>query len=350
MSSPVDLLTASRRIIRSRARTPQYWSAGERLNRLWPGTPLRSNPEFHIAAGLDLGGIIDWLYEEGVQAGGLTAGTLVELTRRLQEMVNREKASQEVRRLEKEGLPSEASLEEATCAILAVLTTQGVAALSRRGSAELASRWHRAWASSIWQHNFQQQRICGIGLLPQMTPEARAQGMRILELQPEELLPRATSFSEGIEEFLHTYGETSAGSMAVLGSLPFSELPLAEVEGLLEMCIGPSGLLPIVDRLLRLAQDVRFDPSEALNTGVFATAAEQHRSLLDVLKGSGSSLPELDARLREEWERYSSRMRDELLARVTSPERGAGTDAAATLIRALFQLLDILVPGTWKEG
>src|SRR5687768_1948302 len=111
MPTAEELLIASRRIIRSRARTPKYWSAGERLNRILTGAPLRSNSEFHLAAGIDLGGI-DWLYDEGVQAGEFAAETLVGLTRRFQEMVNLETASQEVRRLEAEGLHAEAGIEE----------------------------------------------------------------------------------------------------------------------------------------------------------------------------------------------------------------------------------------------
>lgn len=349
MPTTVDLLIASRRIIRSQARTPRYWSAGERLNRLLTGAPLRSNSEFHIAAGIDLGGI-DWLYDESVQAGEFAAETLAGLTRRFQEMVNLEAASREVRRLEKEGLSSEAGIEEASCAILAVLTTEGTAALTRRGSAELASRWHQAWADFMWQQNVQQQRVCGIGLLPRMTPKARSHGMEVLELRPEDLVPRATCFAEGIEEFLYTYGETSAGSVAVLGSLPFSELPLEEVEGLLGMCIGPSGLLPIMARLLRLAQDVSFDPAEPLNTGVFAVAAEQRRTLMDVIKEGRLSPPALSARLYEEWARYASRIRDELSIHVLSYGKDAGTATADSLLQALFKLLELLVPGTWKDG
>ncbi len=349
MPTTVDLLIASRNIIRSKARTPQYWSAGERLNRILTGAPLASNSEFHISAGIDLGGI-DWLYDEGVQAGEFAAETLVGLTRRFQEMVNLEAASQEVQRLEKEGLHAQAGIEEASCAILAVLTVQGVDALTRRGSAELASRWHQAWVDFMWQQNIQQQRICGIGLLPRMTPIARSRSMELLEIRPEDLVPRANCFADGIEEFLHTYGETSAGSVAVLGSLPFSELPLEEVEGLLDMCIGSTGLLPLMARLLRLAQDVKFDPVEPLNTGVFAIAAEQRRDLMDVIREGKLSPPSLSARLSEEWARYASSMRDELAIQLLSCGKSAGTASADTLIQALFKLLEKLVPGTWKDG
>jgi hypothetical protein len=346
----VELLAASRRIIRSRARTPQYWSAGERLIRLWTGDALRPASDFHISAGIDLGGIIDWLYDEGVQAGEFAAETLVGLTRRFQEMVDLESAAYKVQRLEHEGLPEGASIEEATCAIIALLTTQGTSAFIRRGSADLASRWHQVWADFMWRQNIQQQRICGISLLPRMTPKARNLAMDILDLHAEDLLPQATSFSEGVEEFLHTYGETSAGSVALLGSLPFSELPLEEVEGLLEMCSTPTGLLHPMAGLLRLAPDVKFDPAEALNTGVFATAAEQRRNLLDVIREGKLSQPSLNARLRDEWARYSSRMRDELSIQVLSYGKSAGTATADILLQALFKLLEKLVPGTWKDG
>jgi len=349
MPTTMELLSAARRIIRSRTRTPEYFRAAERLTRLWLGGPLRASSALAVAAGADLSGL-DWLYDEEVEAGEAAAGTLVRLTRRLQERVSGETASEHMRRLEEEGLGAEASLEEATCAILALLTTQGVATLTQRGSAGLASRWQRAWADFVGRHNLEQQRLSGLGLLLRLKPDARRRCMETLELSPEDLAPRATSFSEGVEEFLHRYGETSAGSVALLGSLPFSELPLEEVEGLLELCTGPSGLLPLMDRLLRLAQDVSFDPAEALNTGVYATAAEQRRSLLALLEQGGLSKPELDVRLRGEWVRCASHMRDELHSRVSSHGGGAGTATAATLVQALFQVLDLLVPGTWKQG
>lgn len=350
LSTKRAVLTAARHILRSRTRTTGYWSAAERLTQLWTSVPLRASPELSIAAGADLGGIMDWLYDEGVEADELAAEALVGLTRRFQELTREELATREVRRLEAQGLGAEAGIEEATCAIIALLTTEGMAALTRRGSAGLAARWQRAWADFMGRQNLQQQRICGLGLLPRLRPDARLRFMETLGLGPEDLVPRATSFSEGVEEFLHSYGETSAGSVALLGSLPFSELPLEEVEGLLELCTGPSGLLPAMARLLRLAPDVSFDPAEALNTGVFATAAEQRRSLPELIAEGGLSKPELDARLRGEWERYASRSRDALNARVSAHGAGAGTATAATLIHALFQVLDILVPGTWKRG
>jgi hypothetical protein len=349
MPTEMELLTAARRILRSQTRTPGYWSAADRFTLLWLGTPLRSELEFTRATNSVLSAI-DWLYEESVKAGEPAAEFLVGLTRRFQEMASAETASLEVRRLGEQGLKEGASVEDATCAVIALLTTEGTAALHQRGSAALASRWQRAWADFIWQHDLQQQRSCGLGLLPHLAPDARRRCMEILELRLGDLTPRAIAFSEGVEEFLHGYGQTSAGSVALLGSLPFSALPLEEVEGLLELCTGPSGLLPIMDRLLRLATDVSFDPAEALNTGVFATAAEQRRGLLDVIAEGGLSKPDLDARLREEWARASSRMRDELHARVSAHGGGPGAATAATLIAALFQLLDLLVPGTWKQG
>jgi hypothetical protein len=346
----MELLTGARRILRSQTRTPGYWSAADRLTQLWTGIPLRASPEFPRAAGADLGSALDWLYDEGVAAGESAAEVLVGLTRRFQEMATLETATREVSRLRETGLGQGAGIEEAVCATIALLTTEGTAALTRRGSPELTARWQRAWADFMWRQNLQQQRICGLGLLPRLAPEARRRCMETLALSPEDLRPRATSFSEGVEEFLHAYGETSAGSVALLGSLPFSTLPLEEVEGLLALCTGPSGLLPLMARLLRFAPDVSFDPAEALNTGVFATAAEQRRSLLDVMGEGGLSKPDLDARLRGEWERYASRLRGELDAHLSTQGGGAGTATAATIVQELFQLLDLLVPGTWKQG
>jgi hypothetical protein len=350
MPATMELLTEARRILRNQTRTPGYWSAADRLALLWIGTPLRPSPEFCLSAGVDLGGILDCLYDKAAEAGDSAAERLAGLTRRLQAMASGETATQEVRRIEERGLGPETSLEDATCAVIALLTTKGAAALTQRSSAELASRWQRAWADFLWGHNLQQQRISGLGLLPQLPPDARRRCMETLELRPEALVPRATSFSEGVEEFLHDYGVTSAGSVALLGALPFSAQPLEEVEGLLELCTGPSGLLPMMDWLLRLAQDVSFDPDEALNTGVFATAAEQHRSLVEVIGRGGLSKPDLDARLREEWARCAPRMRNELFARVSAQGGGAGKATATALVHALFQLLDLVVPGTWKQG
>jgi hypothetical protein len=340
-----ELLRAARRLIRGRTRAPGYWTAADRLSALWLGGPLRSTSEFHVAAGPDLAASLDSLYEEAMLAADALEA-LPELTRRLQELVEPEAASRELRRYEA-GLP-EVDLLEAARVIIATLTTQGYAALHGRGSPRLASRWWAAWAEALGAHDLQQQRVCGLGLLARLPPEDRQRSLARLDLTPEALVPGSTSFSEGVTEYLERYGDTSAAPMAVLGTLAFSTLPTEEVEALLELCVGEAGLLRDLSRLFRLAQDVSFDPTEPMNAGVFASAAEQRRSVLEIISDGKFSKPELDARLREEWTRHSTRTRRAFEALLAARGQGVGSATLATWFQAVFQILARLVPGTWK--
>ena len=69
-------------------------------------------------------------------------------------------------------------------------------------------------------------------------------------------------------------------------------------------------------RLMRFAQDVRFDPSETLNSGVMGYAAETGQALSDV---DATRLPQaqLDAWLRQEWERTLVETRQRFTPRVS---------------------------------
>ena len=342
-STPPELLSTARRIVRSHTRAASYWAAADRLSHLWLGEPLRSTSEFHLAAGPDLGAIIDWLYDEKLSSHERAVEELPRLTGRLQEMVDLEKAAEELRRLEEQ--PAEMGLVDATCAIVACLTVHGYVVLRERGSEELASPWLEAWAEAMGKQNVQQQRACGLGLLARLAPEARPECMRRLGLTPEDLVPGSTSFSEGVEEFLEKYGETSAATVAVLGSLPFSELPMPELECLLRLCTGKSDLVTTMSQLFRLAPDVSFDPAESMNTGVFASAAEQRRSVLEV---GSLSKPELDAKLAKEWELRSGRARRSLEGLLAEHAREVGP-VSSTWVPALYRVLERLVPGTWKN-
>ncbi len=315
---------------------------------MWLTGPLRSSSEFQLAASTDLGAVIDWLYDELLSSSASAAEELVGLTERLQEMVDFEKALELLRRCETVPLGPEAEVEEATRVIIATLTVHGYATLHARRSAELASRWLEAWADAMWRQNVQQEQTCGFGLLARLPPEERPACMARLGLTPEELVPRSTSFSEGVEEFLERYGETAASTVGVLGGLPFSTLPTSEVEALLRLCTGEASLLTPISHLLRLAPDVSFDPAELMNTGVFASAAEQRRSVLEVVSEGKLSKPELDARLGQEWARFSVQARHLLEERMARHAEQVGAEVASGWLPALYALLERLVPGTWK--
>jgi hypothetical protein len=330
-------------------RAPGYWAAADRFSDLWLGGPLRTSSEFQLAASADLGAGIDWLYDELLSSSASAAEALPRLTERLQEVVELERALELLRRLETAPLEPGAEPEEATRAILATLTVHGYAALHARGSAELASRWLEAWADAMWRQNVQQQQTCGLGLLGRLPPGERPASMARLGLTLEDLVPRSTSFSEGVGEFLERYGETAASTVAVLGGLPFSTLPTSQVEALLRLCTGETGLLTLISQLFRLAPDVNFDPAEAMNTGVFASAAEQRRSVLEVAAGRTLSKPELDARLGQEWARFSARTRQRLDGVMAAHVEQVGPGVAAGWIPAIYALLERLVPGTWKD-
>lgn len=328
-----ELLRAARRLIRGRTRAPAYWAAADRITALWLGAPLHSTSEFHVAAGPDLAASLDSLYEEALLAEDALEA-LPGLTRRLQEMVEPEAAARELKRYEA-GLP-EVELLEAARVILATLTTQGYATLHARGAPRLASRWLEAWAEAVGAHDLQQQRVCGLALLARLPPEARQPALTRLDLTPEALVPRGTSFSERVAEYLERYGDTSAVPMAVLGTLAFSTLPTEEVEALLELCVGETGLLRAMSRLFRLAQDVSFDPTEPMNVGVFASADGKF------------SKSELDARLNEAWTLHSIRTRRAFEEVLAARGQDVGSATLAAWFQALFQMVARLVPGTWK--
>lgn len=349
--SPAQVLAVlgeARQLIRSRTRAPSYWAAADRLSRVWLGEPLCSTSDFHVAAAPDLGGIIDWLYDELLSDPETAAESLPALTVRLQEMVDLEAASEALRCFASRRPDAGVDLVEATRVLIAALTTHGYAVLWARGSAELASRWLEAWGRALWKQNVQQQRVCGLGLLGRLAPGAREACMASLGLTAEDLVPRSTSFSEGVAEFLETFGETSASTVAILGSLPFSELPVAVVEQLVRLCGGESGPLPAMSHLFRLAPDVSFDPAESMNTGLFATAAARRQSVLEVAAEGPLFKPELDAALEREWRLQAARTRQFLegLAARHGAEVGL---VVAEWIPPLFRVLERLVPGTWKH-
>jgi hypothetical protein len=204
-------------------------------------------------------------------------------------------------------------------ALLGAITVLGQDALAARGIPEaLVQDWLALWSDRVWRQNSQQARLTRIIQVMRAPPEDKPGRLAALGAEQEALSVRGTRFEQGVHEYLERYAETGASSVALVGGLPFAQaLTPRDLEKMLGLLREDSDLLGHVARLLRFAQDVRFDPSEPLNSGVMGHAAEHRQHLVDI---DATRLPreELDTRLKREWTDSSARTREHLDAVVAS--------------------------------
>lgn len=311
-SDALTLLRRARVHVRAQARSPDYYRAADAFSEVFLGRAFQIPPDYFQAVGTDYSAI-DCLYEALVP-GGSCAGLSVEaVTERLQEMTRREPAQRAL------GVLGPA-LEAPSCetldvcrALLGAITVLGHEALARRSAPTLREDWSRLWQDVVWRQNSQQarlQRLIQIMRAPSADKPAllATLGADTGALR-EALEVRSTDFVQGVHEYLERYAETGAASVALVGGLPFAQgLSDAGLAELLRMLQGETDFLGHMARLMRFAQDVRFDPGEPLNTGVMAYAAESRERLVDV---EAARLPKarLDAGLRAEWDVFLARTR-----------------------------------------
>lgn len=219
-----------------------------------------------------------------------------------------------------------ASLEEAVALHVAFLTVRG----SQRAASvsQIAARdWLRLWQEAMEQQNKQQLRHSAICLTPE-------------QLQPEPV----RDFEEGIEKYLEQFSETGALSVAVVGALPFSAYFGADLLSAISV------LLRRLAPLFRLAQDVRVDVTEALNAGIYATAAVHQLSFGAARQGLESGaipVSEIEQRLRKLWECHFARAALECEKRL-DPYRDS--QIGIKLAQFCDALLDVaqMLTGRWK--
>lgn len=301
LSDARDVLQLAHEHVRSRTRTRKYFEHADRFAAAFLGKPLGVSPHYYTTAGTDVPAVLDTCYEHFLPEGEAAAPILKHITARLHEMLDVPSA--------RRALPAlRASLEQPACplldvasGLLAAIATLGHATITQKASTEIADRWLSLWRTLVWKHNHQQELHGGLCLLPPLSAAARARVLSTLAISPADLHPKATTFAGGVSEYLATFSDTAAAAMALVGALPFAESPSgSELSALLAFLTDTPELLALMNEALRLSQDVRFDPSEPLSTGVFALAAEQGSSVADL---DATQLPaaDLETKLQREW-------------------------------------------------
>ncbi len=245
--------------------------------------------------------ILDGLYEEKVDLGEPALMLLGPMTARLQEMVDPSSASRALPHLHAALLAQECSSFDLACGILAAVVTLGHLSLSKRLSVDVADEWALLWADRVSRHNHQQDLHCRCSIIAQLPEVVRSRVLSQLDVGPATLLPRGVTFVAGIKEYLECFSDTAGAAMALVGVLPFAERLRAEDQiVVLGFLREYPEFLRAVGELLRLAQDVRVDPSEPLSCGIFASAAERAVRLTDV-SSDEPSWSSIEPKLRAEW-------------------------------------------------
>ncbi|MEZ4448983.1 MAG: hypothetical protein R3B09_05825 [Nannocystaceae bacterium] len=344
----LDLLHLARTIIRSRTRSPNYFDHANRFSAALLSGPLGVARDYYEALGTDLT-IIDAHYEALLSQGEAAAPHLRRATVRLQAMAEPSRAAAAVPSLRR-ALEGEAcSLLEAARATVAAITLLGHATLTRRVSAAAAARWLTLWQDRLSQQDRQQEAQCGLCLLAGRSPEARARILAALDLPPGALRPAGATFAAGVAEYLDRFSETGAVGVLLAGGLPFAEtLRAGDQEALIELLGATPAHLDRMSRLMRLAQDVRFDGDERINAGFFGMSAELGVDVVD-LDGARVVSAEVEARLRREWVPYAtaSRRRADASLAALRP-REALHRALTEITDAVSSLAERVVSASYK--
>ncbi|WP_434381817.1 hypothetical protein [Melittangium boletus] len=325
MSSPRELsslalrvLHSARHHVRTQSRSPEYFQAADRFSELFLGKAFHLEADYFKTVGTDYSAI-DCLYEEwSPHTGREDEASPEAVTERLQEMTRLVPAVAALEELE-------ATLQTDTCArldvcraLLGTITVLGHLALAGLESDGLEEAWSLAWQERVWRQNSQQARLQRLIHVMRAPAEDKAARMEALGPAREELRVHGTTFVQGVHEYLERYAETGASSVAFVGGLPFARTLSAEGLGEVLTLIheDTDDFLGRMARLMRFAQDVRFDPSETLNSGVMGYAAETGQALSDV---DATRLPQaqLDTWLRQEWERTLAETRQRFAPRVS---------------------------------
>jgi hypothetical protein len=345
----LDVLQLAREHIRSRTRSRTYLEHADRFAAAYLGKTLGVAPEYYKAVGTEATIVIDAWYEHLVAEGETAAPMLKQTTRRLQEMLDPAAAVRTLPALRARLEVPSCTLLEVACGNLAAITSLGHASLSARISNEVAEVWLALWQSSAWNHNHQQELHCGLSMLPPLSADARIAVMATLEISPADLRPGGTTFSSGAREYLAIFSESGAAAMALVGALPFAERVSSEdLSALIAFLTATPELPALLCRILRLAQDVSFDPSEPVSTGVVALAAERGVSIVDL---HAAQLPKaaLDAQLREEWSVYSHECRRQMDAILAAlPADGALRRVLAEIVATTCLVAEALTSAAYK--
>lgn len=292
------LLTQSERLIRSQSRSPRYWQGGDRLAEAWLGRSL-GVPAPWTRANVNLAAVCDTLYEEYVEHGQIVS--LRQLTLDLQDQAVPSRADDWIARAEK---APPVDLRVAAKWLVAALTFGGYDALSRKSTTQVAQRWLELWQQALWKHNSQQERGSALEAIKRLPAERRTEAMALAGISPGDVSLGVTSFEEGVREYLENYGEAGAGALSLLGAIPFAPTLTSSQFGELLMLVSRPKFLEEIARLLRLAQDLSFNPAEFLNAGLAGYAAERREPILGPSEAHAVNPREASLRLRQLWADY----------------------------------------------
>ena len=345
----LDVLRLARKHVRLRTRTPTYMEHADRFSEQFLGKSLGVGSEYWRAVGTDAT-IIDFYYEHLMSDAENAAPILRATTRQLRQMVDLPVAARVLPAIRTQLELPACPLLDVACGILAAITTLGHASLSRRVSGDVADGWLVLWQEYVQKQNRQQEISCALCLLTQLPAAARPHVMATLDISPEDLWPKGSTFAAGVRGYLAAFAETGALALALIGGIPFGEkLSNEDLKGLICFLKTTPEFLELMTGLLRFAQDVSFDHAEPVSTGVVALAAERGVSIVD---RDARQLPrvEIEEKLRREWDVYYRESRehmDTILAALPRP--GALHQALTGLVESTWTIADLVTMAPHKE-
>jgi hypothetical protein len=303
--------------IRAVTRTEAYWVGGERAVDSWLG-PGQVDSVIARVAVIDLGVVLDELYEGDV-------GEV--LTTHLQELTDLSSA----RVCLSEPAPEAFSLRWAAEFLLATVAVEGTASVEERCSSTIAGAWHRLWTEAVGTHNLQQQRTSAV-----------TYGHALLERSAGS----GPTFADGVDDFLTAFADTGGGPLAITSVLPFAgALNEIELEALIEFFAWEPSFLGTMSRVLRMAQDTRYDPDEPLNAGVAGVARQEGCGIEKARELGIMHASEVEHQLWQAWLRQRAIASDRLLGTVRA-QRGSPTERTLeALTTRLFWLVDGMADG-----
>lgn len=295
--------------VRSRTRVPAYFEGGDRFAERLLGGVLLVETEHLRTVAVDIPAALDSCYDEITEGSILDAELPNAITRALETALDpAANASALMAHLETMGRPA-CALLDVSRALLTASATMGCSSIANIADDAAMNTWHGLWSEQIRQHDRQQAFQGAVALVRAARPADRDRLLLNPGMQNANLRPRSVSFEEGVLEYVDVYRDTSATGIALLGSMAFSKrLRRGELGHLLELWRSDGRYIDLLNRLFRLALDVRFDPSEGWSAGTYAMAAERGVRVFDVDPRERSP-SEVEGRLRREWRRFSDESR-----------------------------------------
>jgi hypothetical protein len=318
----------SRAAIRQATRLPVYWRAADRFTDLLFDGALRINRDWALAAGADLA-VIDTLYEE------MASDEADERSQFTTELQSATDPSTALRILQDAGM-REDDIRGFAKSTVASITVAGHETLRAEAGDELARRWLRTWQRVHHEHNVLQERTSALATALRLPADLRRAELDRLKNGGLSLSPIAPAFEAGVRTYLSEFAETAQSSLSIVGAMPFLPVPPAVASDYLTVLVD-TPLLPTIARLLRYAQDLRYDPSELLNCGALGWLAERGLNLSD-LPGCRATT-EIEEHLLRGWPAFLADRERELERVLATLHTNAAKLLAGNLVDNVYGLV-----------